>query len=65
MIVQSEYNWRLVIPKLYSDIEQGFIYPTFISTGRPLSLINNLTEIQHLIDGYITTMEHCVFLVMT
>lgn len=26
----------------------------FISTGRPLSLINNLTEIQHLIDGYIT-----------
>lgn len=27
----------------------------YISTGRPLSLINNLNEIQHLIDGYITT----------
>lgn len=27
----------------------------FISTGRPLSFINNLNEIKHLIDGYITT----------
>ena len=27
----------------------------FISTGRPLSFINNLNEIEHLIDGYITT----------
>lgn len=27
----------------------------YISTGRPFSLINNLDEIQHLIDGYITT----------
>lgn len=27
----------------------------YISTGRPFSLINNLNEIQHLIDGYITT----------
>ena len=26
----------------------------YISTGRPLSLINNLDEIKHLIDGYIT-----------
>ncbi len=27
----------------------------YISTGRPFSLINNLNEIQHFIDGYITT----------
>lgn len=27
----------------------------FISTGRPKKLINNLGEIEHLIDGYITT----------
>ena len=27
----------------------------FISTGRPLSFITNLGEIEHLIDGYITT----------
>ena len=27
----------------------------FISTGRPLSFINNLEDIEHLIDGYITT----------
>lgn len=27
----------------------------YISTGRPLPLINNLSEISHLIDGYITT----------
>ena len=27
----------------------------YISTGRPLSLITNLTKISHLIDGYITT----------
>lgn len=27
----------------------------FISTGRPFQLINNLTQISHLIDGYITT----------
>lgn len=27
----------------------------FISTGRPFSLINNLSEIEDLIDGYITT----------
>lgn len=27
----------------------------FISTGRPLSFINNLGDIEHLIDGYITT----------
>lgn len=27
----------------------------YISTGRPLPLINNLSEIAHLIDGYITT----------
>ncbi len=27
----------------------------FISTGRPVSLINNLGPIEHLIDGYITT----------
>ena len=27
----------------------------FISTGRPLPLINNLGSIRHLIDGYITT----------
>lgn len=33
MIVQSEYNWRLVIPRLYSDIEQGFIYPTETHAG--------------------------------
>ena len=26
----------------------------YISTGRPYSLINNLQEISHLIDGYIT-----------
>lgn len=26
----------------------------YISTGRPFPLINNLSEIQHLIDGYIT-----------
>lgn len=27
----------------------------YISTGRPYSLINNIDEIKHLIDGYITT----------
>ncbi len=27
----------------------------YISTGRPLPLITNLSEIKHLIDGYITT----------
>ena len=27
----------------------------YISTGRPLALINNLSQIKHLIDGYITT----------
>ena len=27
----------------------------YISTGRPLSLINNIDSIKHLIDGYITT----------
>lgn len=27
----------------------------FISTGRPVSFINNLRQIEHLIDGYITT----------
>lgn len=27
----------------------------FISTGRPYSLINNIAEIRHLVDGYITT----------
>lgn len=27
----------------------------YISTGRPLSIITNLGQIQHLIDGYITT----------
>ena len=27
----------------------------YISTGRPLMIINNLGQIQHLIDGYITT----------
>lgn len=26
----------------------------YISTGRPFPLINNLSDIQHLIDGYIT-----------
>lgn len=26
----------------------------YISTGRPFSLINNIDEISHLIDGYIT-----------
>ena len=27
----------------------------YISTGRPYSLIDNITQIEHLIDGYITT----------
>lgn len=27
----------------------------YISTGRPLALINNISQIEHLIDGYITT----------
>lgn len=27
----------------------------YISTGRPYALINNLSQIEHLIDGYITT----------
>ena len=27
----------------------------YISTGRPISLITNLGQIEHLIDGYITT----------
>ena len=27
----------------------------YISTGRPYSLINNIDEIRHLIDGYICT----------
>ena len=27
----------------------------YISTGRPLMIINNLGQIEHLIDGYITT----------
>lgn len=33
----------------------------YISTGRPLSLINNIGEIAHLVDGYITTNgAYCV-----
>ena len=31
----------------------------FISTGRPIPLINNLGTIEHLIDGYITTNGAC------
>ena len=31
----------------------------FISTGRPMPLINNLGAISHLIDGYITTNGAC------
>lgn len=31
----------------------------YISTGRPLSLINNIDEIKHLVDGYITTNGAC------
>ena len=27
----------------------------FIATGRPLCIINNLSQIEHLIDGYVTT----------
>lgn len=31
----------------------------YISTGRPVRLINNLGKIEHLIDGYITTNGAC------
>lgn len=31
----------------------------FISTGRPMRLINNLDAIQHLVDGYITANGAC------
>ncbi len=34
----------------------------YISTGRPYSLINNIGEIRHLIDGYITTNGACSFI---
>lgn len=30
----------------------------FIATGRPRQLINNLSAISHLIDGYVTTTAH-------
>lgn len=33
----------------------------YISTGRPPLLINNLSQIEHLIDGYITTNGACCF----
>lgn len=32
----------------------------FISTGRPLVYINNLDDIAHLIDGYVTTNGGCI-----
>ena len=32
----------------------------FIATGRPLVYINNLGDIAHLIDGYVTTNGGCV-----
>lgn len=34
----------------------------FISTGRPIQLINNLQKIFHLIDGYITATGACTIL---
>lgn len=33
----------------------------YISTGRPKLIINNLGQIEHLIDGYITTNGACCF----
>ena len=33
----------------------------YISTGRPQLIINNLGQIEHLIDGYITTNGACCF----
>ena len=37
----------------------------YISTGRPMLFINNLGQIEHLIDGYITTKGalcvHCSY----
>ena len=30
-------------------------HKVFIATGRPLCIINNLSQIEHLIDGYVTT----------
>lgn len=36
--------------------EQGV--KIFISTGRPVAIINNIDTIRHLIDGYITLMVH-------
>ena len=38
----------------------------YISTGRPMLFINNLGQIEHLIDGYITTTGAlCVVYVAT
>lgn len=34
----------------------------YISTGRPYPLINNIHEIGHLIDGYITAKRFLLFL---
>ena len=32
----------------------------FIATGRPLVYINNLADIAHLVDGYVTTNGACI-----
>ena len=34
----------------------------FTATGRPLQLLNNIPEIQHLMDGYILATGPCVFM---
>lgn len=34
----------------------------YISTGRPVQLINNIDSVKHLIDGYMTTNGACCFI---
>ena len=49
---------RSTIEALEAAKEKGI--KIFIATGRPLVYINNLGEIAHLIDGYVTTNGGCV-----
>lgn len=37
----------------------------YISTGRPFALINNLGDIRHLIDGYITVNGAYCFILLS
>lgn len=49
---------RSTIESLESARQKGI--KIFIATGRPLVYINNLNDIAHLIDGYVTTNGACI-----